>query len=422
VIRADRLRSWLPAGRATRQLIAASFADSLGTGLFLAGSAVFFTRVLGLSASQVGVGLSLAGLAGFLGMVPVGRLADRIGAKRAIVLLYLWRGCCFTVYPFARSAAAFFVVAFLIGIAEWGGGPVIQGIVGALDGPGSRVRTMAVIASVRNAGFSIGAVLATLALATGSRAAFSGLVFADAVTFFAAAALLSRLPAAANTASTPHRSGRPALRVRDVRFLALAGLNGMLFLHSILLTAALPLWIATRTAAPPAFIGIVVLLNTIMVIVLQVPLSRGSSDLRSAARRQHWAGWCLAACCLVIAPTAATGSVATAGLVVAAAVALTLGEIWQGVGAWRLSYALAPEHQRAYYLSVYELGTSAASAVGPALLTLAVIGNKEAGWAGLAAFFVVAGFAVTLIAGRLGRGAPAPEPVAPPADGGLRAG
>jgi MFS family permease len=401
------LRASLPSAAGTRRLVGASLVDSLGTGLFLAGSALFFTRVLRLSALEVGVGLSLAGVAGVLAMIPVGLLADRIGGKRTIVGLYLWRGCCFTAYPFARSPAAFFTLAFLIGAAEWSGGPVLQGIVGTLEGNDARVRTMAAIFSVRNAGFSAGAVLATVVLATRNTTAFSGLVFADAATFFIVAALLTRLPAATNEAGRGQRDaarqqrGRQGTRVPGFRFLALSALNGVLFLHTVLLSAGLPLWIATKTTAPPAIIGAIVVLNTIMAIFLQVPLSRGSTDLRSAARRQSWAGGCLAACCLIIALTTRTGSAETAVLAIAAAVALTLGEIWQGVGAWRLSFALAPPDQRSYYLSVYELGTSAATAAGPALITWAVIGNKAAGWGGLAAVFLATGLLVVLITSRL---------------------
>ena len=397
MVRGDWLGAWLPSSRSTRRLIVASFVDSVGTGMFLAGSALFFTRVLGLSTVQVGLGLSLAGLAGFLGVVPIGRLADRMGGKRIIVLLYLWRGTCFAFYPFVRGPTVFFIVACLIGVAEWGGAPVVQGIVGAVQAADSRVRTMAVIASVRNVGFTVGAVLATLAVATRSTRAFSGVVFADAATFFGAAVLLSRLPAAAGAAAVRQQLSRSAVRVRDPRFLALTVLNGVLYLHSILLTVVLPLWIVTRTTAPPAMIGAVVVINTVMAIVLQIPLSGGSADIRSAAKRQQWAGWCLAGCCLLAALAARAASVAAIALLVAAATALTLGEIWQSVGAWRLSYALSPEHQRAYYLSVYQLGKSGATAVGPALLTWATIRNGTFGWTGLAAFFALTGLAVVLI-------------------------
>ncbi|WP_328719009.1 MFS transporter [Streptomyces sp. NBC_00247] len=408
------VRSWLPAGGSARRLVAASFVDSLGTGLFLAGSALFFTRALGLSAVQVGIGLSLTGLAGFLGMVPTGRLADRIGGRNAIVALYLWRGACFVVYPFAHEPEVFYVVAFLIGVAEWGGGPIVQGIVGAVESDTDRVRTMAVIASVRNVGFSAGAVLASLVLAMNSVTAFSALVLVDALTFFAAATVLSRLPATANVRSPrAGKGGAPPTRVRDPRFLALAFLNGVLFLHSVLLAAALPLWIATRTQAPTWVLGALVVLNTALVILFQVRLSGGADDLRNAARRQRWSGWCLAACCLLTALTAEVGPVAATVLIALATVTLTLGEIWQSVGAWRLSYALSPPQSRAYHLSVYELGTSAASAVGPALITWAVAGKGLGGWAALAAGFAAAGSAVVVIAAAAQRGLAPDEPDEP---------
>ena len=56
--------------------------SAFGEGAFLTGSAVFFTAVVGLSAQQVGLGLSIAAAVQFACSVPLGRLADRIGAKR----------------------------------------------------------------------------------------------------------------------------------------------------------------------------------------------------------------------------------------------------------------------------------------------------------------------------------------------------
>jgi hypothetical protein len=154
----------------------------------------------------------------------------------------------------------------------------------------------------------------------------------------------------------------------------------------------------------------VVVLNTALVVVLQVRLSRGSSDLRSAARRQLWSGLCLAGCCLLVALSARGGAVTATALILAATVTLTLGEIWQSVGAWRLSYALSPKAARSYYLSVYELGASGASAAGPVLITWAVIENGAAGWTGLAGCFILTGFAVVLIAARAGHGHDVTDP------------
>lgn len=48
----------------------------------MTGSAVFFTQIVGLSAAQVGLGLTCAGIAAFLAALPMGKLVDRFGPKK----------------------------------------------------------------------------------------------------------------------------------------------------------------------------------------------------------------------------------------------------------------------------------------------------------------------------------------------------
>jgi len=397
-----RLDSWLPPEHGVRRLVAGSFVDSLGTGLFLAGSALFFSRVLGLSTVQIGAGLSLGGLAGVLGIVPIGRLADRVGGRPAIVGLYLFRGTCFAVYPFAHDPAVFYVVAFLIGAAEFGGGPITQSLVGAMVGDEARVRTMGVNATVRNAGFALGAMLATAAVATQSKAVFAALVFADAATFFGTAALLARLP----VPPAPRKPGMARAareradgqRVLTPRFLALAAVNGVLFTHTALLSVGLPLWIADHTDAPLFVVGTVVVINTLLAITLQVPLGGRLETVRAAATRQRRSGACLAVTCLLAAAAGHANALGAGLLMAAAAATLTLGEIWQMAGGWRLAFALAPPNRRASYVAVYEIGPSAATAAGPILLTWAVLRNGTAGWLGLAGVFALMAVTVVLVA------------------------
>lgn len=395
---AGRLREGLPATRTGRRFLVVSFVDAIGTGLFLAGSALFFTQVLGLSAGQVGLGLTVSGVAGLLGTVPIGRLADRLGSKRILVVLQVWRGCCFVAYPFVGGMRTFLLLSFAIGIAEWSIGPIVQSVVGAGEPDSSRVRTMAALTAIRNIGFTIGAVLATLVLATGSHGLYSGLVFADAGSFFVAAWLVARLAIPLTTRPRRSRADRGGTQAPGLRYLALTVLNGVLYLHTILLSVGVPLWVATRTSAPRAVVGVVVVVNTVLAIALQVPLGQRVAGVRDAAGRQRWAGWSLAACCLLAAPSGALGPVPAAALVLLAAVALTLGEIWQSVGAWGLSFYLAPAENRGYYLSVYNLGLTGATVVGPALVTFAVIQAGVIGWLGLAAAFTAAGFAVSVVA------------------------
>src|SRR4051812_47354597 len=65
-----------------RRLSVQSVLSAFGDGVFLTGSAVFFTQIVGLSAARVGLGLTLAGIVTFALAVPLGKLGDRFGAKR----------------------------------------------------------------------------------------------------------------------------------------------------------------------------------------------------------------------------------------------------------------------------------------------------------------------------------------------------
>jgi MFS family permease len=356
-----------------------------------------------MSTTQTGIALSIAGLAGLLFSVPLGRLADRVGGHRMLTVLYVCRGCGFLAYLFAGNVTTVMVVACLLGIGERSSGPVVQTVVGVLEKGEWRVRTMAAMNALRNVGFAIAAALATIVMAAGSAAAFRVLVAANAASFFAAAALITRTGSASRPGGSKAVETR-RVRVHDPRYLLLTAFNGVLYLHTVVLTVGLPLWIATRTQAPTALIGAVVVLNTVLAIPLGLRLSRGASGIRAAAARQHWAGCSLAGCCALVAMTGALGALPACILLLTAAVALTLGEIWQSLGAWGLSYALSPESQRSYYLSVYSLGDTGAAIAGPALLTVGVLGMGGLGWLVLAGAFAGAGLSVHRIARRAADG------------------
>lgn len=98
-----------PAGL-TRALAVQAMVYAVGSGLFHAGSAVFFTRALGLSAAQVGLGLSIAAGVSLLGTVPLGGLTDRFGPQRVWVVGLVLDAALFASYPFVGGFASFLAV------------------------------------------------------------------------------------------------------------------------------------------------------------------------------------------------------------------------------------------------------------------------------------------------------------------------
>jgi MFS family permease len=76
------LSSLVPDTPLARKLSLQSILFAIGEGVFLTGSAVFFTQIVGLTAFEVGVGITVGEGASFLFAVPLGKVADRIGPKR----------------------------------------------------------------------------------------------------------------------------------------------------------------------------------------------------------------------------------------------------------------------------------------------------------------------------------------------------
>jgi MFS family permease len=429
----------LPAGPGVRAVLLTALLDSVGTGLFLAGSVVFFTRSVGLGAAQIGIGLTAAGAVGFAAGVPLGALGDRVGARPVVVGLHLCRALSLAGLAFAHGPVSFVVCAAGQAVGDSAAPPLMQAVVAVVAGDERRLRTMAVLRTVRNVGFSLGALLATPLLAAQSGWGYRSIVLGDAVSFVFAAVLLARLRLAggwpAPTAGRDRRGlGRsPARRSParrrlgwrrlgwrglgwrglgwrrvDWRYLGLAALNSVLCLHMTLLSVAIPLWTLRATRAPVGVVPLLVLLNTVLAVLLQVPLSAGSRQLAGAVRALRRAGLALAGCCALVAVAGVLPRWSAAGALVLATVLLTLGELWQSGGAWAVSYEFAPAHARVRYLSVFGLGVTVQDVAGPAVLTAGVVAAGWPAWFGLAAVFLLAVRLVRPVTGALAARWPAP--------------
>ncbi|HLI55629.1 MAG TPA: MFS transporter [Actinomycetota bacterium] len=394
-----------------RGLAVMAAVDAVGTGLFLTSAALYFTRTVGLSSAQVGIGLTAGGLAGLAGAVPLGALADRVGAGRVFIGAQFLRGIGFLVYCLVGSFLPFLAVAGALGVLETITPPLTVAIVGAAVPPEVRVQTMARLRAVRNVAFGAGALVATAVIESGSRTAFLTIIVVDAVTYFAVAAGMRHL--GIDRLAPAVRSRRSPTRGRGIpgpRYLAAAVLDGVLSIHMTLLTVGLPLWIAGHTRAPLGIVGACVVVNTAIAAGFQARLSHTAADLAGAGRSMRRAGIALAACCLLALVASRVGAAGLAAAVLlAAAVALTLGEIWQSAGEWKISYDLADPENRARYLSAFQLGSGLQQVAGPAAITIFILPHPT-GWVALGAVALLAGLAVGPLIDR----APVSEHARPP--------
>ena len=376
-------------GYVHRAVLAWSVIKGTGTGLYLAGSAVFFTRYVGLAPSSVGVGLSVALTVGLLTQVPCGVLADRVGGRSAWLVGSGVEAAAFFVYPVVRSFPAFAVVAIVeaVGMAQASAGK--SRYLGDLFPAGSRAAGRGYLRSANNAGMALGTVLAGVPLAVGGRVAylvvFLGIAAATTVGCGLVAWAVPRSPGRRENRVEHRREGRSALR--DPMFVAATVLSGVLALNGPLLSVIFPLWLLRRTDAPPVLISVSLLLNMVLVIVLQPAVGKTAEDLAGAGRAQRLAATALTAAAVAFAGSAFTRGVPTAAVLVAAVVLLTAGEVFADAAVSGIGYGLAPPDRRGEYLSVLGLGGSLSWAVAPAGLTALVIGAGSVGWAVAAGLF-----------------------------------
>jgi len=367
-------------------------ANALGDGSFHVTSALFINRVVGLSAAQTGLCLTVAWTVGFLLSTPLGQLADRTGLRRSAVLwsVVVAAALLTAVATATRGAVAFTAVIALYAVGQSALGGVRQALVASLVPADQRVTVRARLHVATNAGLGVGAGLGGIALLVGTAAAYSAVFVFDAVAFLVAAALVARLP----TTARPVAAARP-LRLdvlRDRPYVVAAALNAVLYLYMPTLTVALPLFIAQRTAAPGWSIALLFVVNTLGVLLLQVRAARTVTGATSAATALRRAGLLLLASCAVFAAATLTGSAAIALVVLAVGAALqVLGEVVLAAGSWHVGFALADPDRPGQWQGLFASGQPLARAMGPVLLTALLLEWSGPGWLVLGTLFAVTG-------------------------------
>ncbi|MFJ8621305.1 MFS transporter [Kitasatospora sp. NPDC093550] len=385
-------RSMVPEPGPVRPLAVAALTSRAGRGLFTTVLPLYLTRVVGLPASQVGIGLTLASLVGLAAGIPAGYLSDVLGPRGLRAVARVAEALLLCGYVLFDSFAGFLVVACLVTLFESSGLAAEGALIAGSAKPEQRVHTRAYLRAVNNAGWTLGAFIAGGALLADSRRAYLVVVLVAAGCYLVSAAATMRVPAVPPVPRT--KDGPRWVVLRDRPFVLLTMLNAVLGMNLGLFTVAVPLFMTTRTHVPVALYSVLVLINTVAATVFQVRASKGSDTVPGAARAQLRAGILLAGCCVLFALADGRGSWLAAALLLAGAAVHVAGELYQSAGAWGLSFELAPEHAVGQYQGMYGVGRDLGQILTPVVATAAMV---SWGWAGcllLGAMFLAAGVAV----------------------------
>ncbi|WP_067491309.1 MFS transporter [Actinomadura hibisca] len=375
--------------RVERRLLLGGGVNGLGGGVWFTVWALYLTRDLGFSSGRMSFALIVAGIAGLLLAVPIGAVADRHGARRVLLWLYLVRGASALAFLVVDDMVGLIVVATLFNGAQIVGMGVNNALVaGLFDGP-DRIRVLARLRAVIHGANTLGAAGGAIVIGVDAHWAYASAIAFNALTFLVAAATLRGVPEAATAERSARWMGLRGEALRDLPYIAvLAPVAGMSLCWAML-SVGVPLWVSEHTAARPVVAALAVVVSSLLIAALQTPVSVRIQDTGRAARAATLAGVLLAVgCVLLIGASGPTVALAVV-IVLAAALVHVAGELLFIAGQWQLSMDLMREDRKGEYQGLNAALTGVVQTFAPALVAALVGGLAATGWLILAVVFLL---------------------------------
>jgi MFS family permease len=383
-------RRGVPVDPNLRTLAVATLVNTAGNGAMMTTFALYFTHVVGIPATQVGLALSVGAVAGMLGQVPLGHLGDTRGPREVLCVLTAAAGVASLGLLVTHNIWLLCAVLGVQAVFDRGASAVRSGLVARLAEGGQAVAFKAYLRAVTNVGISFGALLGGVALAIDQTWAYLSVFALDSVTFDATAFALRMLP---HVEPAPERAeGAPRMQVlRDTPYVVVSLLTGIFAIHFLVMELAIPLWIATLTSAPHSLVAVVLLVNTVSVALFQVRLSRGATAVMTSARALAIGGFWILGGFALIAASGGRDAWLAALLVVVGAGVHVVGEMVGSGGQWGIQMGLAPRDRQGQYQGFAGMSFSLSGIIGPPLIAFLCIDWGAPGWLVLGAVIVLAG-------------------------------
>jgi MFS family permease len=389
-----------------RVLLVALAVDTVGSGLFLPISLLYFTAVSHLALSTVGLLASAGALATLPVPLAAGALVDRYGPRAVVLAGQLLQGLGFLAYLVVHGPVEVLFAILVVAVGQRTFWSSFFTMVAALPAdaaaPGApQERRFALVSAMQAAGYGVGALIGGLLAAAGT-GAYRAVTLADGLTFLVSiAAIGSAVPngASHHDAAAPKTGYRVLLRDRP--YLALIAVNSIFCLCSVWMGVALPIYLV-HGVDEPWLVGPLLALNTALLAVGQTTVTRVIRPLaRTRAIAMAGALWIVWSAGFALAAHLPTAVIVPYLIVVT--VSYTVAEMIHAPVSNALGAAAAPQEATGRYMAAFQYGFTFATIVAPALFTALFDYRPQAPWLALAALTALATAAMPAI----GRALPA---------------
>ena len=380
------LHPQLPRSVQTLQL--GGLLNALGNGLVLPFTLIYLHNERGIDLGTAGLVLGTNAAVSLVAGPVAGALVDRVGGKRMLTVALGFLLLGIGGYAFVESAWQGFLAAAIVGIGNGAFWPSQSTLLSGLATREQRPTVFAMQRVTMNLGIGIGGLAGGLIAAESFRALF----LLDALTFVGYAAVLwAFVPEPRRTADRAVRSGSYRDVFRHKVFMGLMVVNALFIAAGIAQLEVLPAYAKNEAGIGESGIGQLFFINTLAVVLLQLPVAR----LARGHRRMTFLAllavvW--AASWLLVPASGLWLSGAAAFVLLAFAIAFFgAGECLHGAVLAPLVADLADHSMIGRYMAISALSWQVGFTVGPATGAAILDASPTGLWIVAAAVCLVAG-------------------------------
>jgi MFS family permease len=411
------LRTYFPPlPRSVTTLQVGGLISAFGNGVVLPFVFIYLHNVRGIGLGAAGLIVGTNAVVSVVAGPIFGILVDRVGGRRmlAVALVILAGG--FAAYPLVHEPWQGFVVAAVTGVGMGGFWPSQSTLIAALTPVEQRPAAFAMQRVVMNLGIGLGALAGGIIATTDSPNSFTALFLIDALTFLVYCGVMLALVPSPSLGEGPHAKEAPGTYrdvVRHRAFLAVIALNALFIFAGFSGFELLPVYAKNEAAVTETQIGIVFFVNTVVIVLLQLPIARFAQGRRRmpslALLGVLWAGaW-------LLVPIGGLQTAGTAALVMTVAMCIfAVGECLHGAVYAPLVADLAEPRLLGRYMALSALSWQVGFALGPAIGGFVLDFSPSGVWVGAAALCALGGGLALAVEGVLpsrAKRTPAPAPV-----------